>query len=78
MSCCILRGLSLSGLISEQNELRRLRLSGGNLLERHMAWVEQDKLEVSEKLFGFNYQEQKENTWPSRLYRQTIIRIQKM
>ncbi len=35
-------------------------MSGGNLLERHMAWVEQDKLEVSEKLFGFDYQEQKE------------------
>lgn len=32
-------------------------MSGGDLLERHMAWVEQDKLEVSEKLFGFDYQE---------------------
>lgn len=35
-------------------------MSGGNLLERHLAWVEQDKLEVGEKLFGFDYQEKKE------------------
>ena len=32
-------------------------MSGGDLLKRHLAWVEQDKLEVSEKLFGFNCQE---------------------
>ena len=35
-------------------------MSGGDLLKRHLAWVEQDKLEVSEKLFGFDYQEKKE------------------
>lgn len=35
-------------------------MSGGDLLKRHLAWVEQDKLEVSEKLFGFDYQEKQQ------------------
>jgi|GEM_PF-4680280 len=35
-------------------------MSGVDLLERHMAWVEQDKLEVSERLFEFDYQEKRD------------------
>ncbi len=35
-------------------------MSGGELLKRHMAWIEQDKLEVSEKLFGYDYQEKQD------------------
>ena len=35
-------------------------MSGGDLLKRHLAWIEQDKLEVSEKLFGFDYQEKQQ------------------
>jgi transcription elongation GreA/GreB family factor len=35
-------------------------MSGGDLFKRHVAWIEQDKLEVSEKLFGFDYQEKVE------------------
>ena len=35
-------------------------MSGGELLKRHMAWIEQDKLEVSEKLYGFDYQEKQD------------------
>lgn len=35
-------------------------MSGGDLFKRHVAWIEQDKLEVSEKLFEFDYQEKVE------------------
>ena len=50
MPCYIFMRLPFNVLISEQYDSRRMRMSGGDLLERHMAWVEQDKLEVSEKI----------------------------